>query len=128
MAAIRLTPGSERFACRYLEHIRNAVASFRRALGVSVSAQSPRQLVAVVGRKWLFVVSVGSESQIGLCGDEDDRCVGTEMTYFRHPLVDDVVVAVATVDGDAYDDNVRALIADWTQSVVVLLAGRVPQH
>lgn len=50
------------------------------------------------------------------------------MTRLGHPLELDVVVAGALVDGEADDDDVRALVAQWSQSIVVFLSRCVPQH
>lgn len=50
-------------------------------------------------------------------------CVTTKGAYFIH----DVLQRVRAVDGEAHEDDVCLGVREWTQPVVFLLAGRVPQ-
>jgi len=124
--ATELSSDSQRLPRGSLEHVSDAVAGLRRALDVRIDAQLARQLVAVVGRHQLRRAAV--PPQVDLGGDEDDRCVAAVMADLGHPLHLHVVEAGDAVDGEADDDGVRAPVAERPQSVVVLLAGRVPQH
>lgn len=46
----------------------------------------------------------------------------------RSNLVHDIFKGVRAVDGEADEDQVGLRVGEWTQSVVFLLAGRIPQR
>ena len=65
--------------------------------------------------------------QILLVSHQDYGNVGAEVTNLGGPLLRDVLQTVGTVDGETHENDVGVGVGEWTQTVVVLLASRVPQ-
>lgn len=75
-----------------------------------------------------LVDRLGVIPEVLLAADEDDRQARAEVEDFGDPLLLDVVERVGRVDGEADEDNVRVGVRQRTESVVVLLAGGIPQR
>jgi len=74
-----------------------------------------------------FPLRVLVVSKILLVAHEDDRHVRAKVTHFRRPLLRDVLQAVRRVDREAHENHVRVRIRERSKTIVVLLAGGVPQ-
>ena len=96
-----------------------------------VRFDGPAQFLSFVRRNRRLVTGARyprTVPQVGLGADEDRRSSRTEVADLWNPLESDVVEAVAVLDGEADDDDVGVGVRQWTQLLVVFLAGRVPQR
>ena len=117
-----------------LEHLADALLRLGRTLEVAERVNLLRHGASLLVFHWLllhllqFLDRVGVVSQILLVSHQDDRHVGTEVTHLGGPLLGDVLETVGTVDGETHEDDVGVGVGERTQTVVVLLTGRVPQR
>ena len=131
--ALLLLLGLECGACGGLKHLADALLGLGGALEVGVRADlvghgapllRTHRLLLHLHQLTLRVLVI---AQILLVPHQDDGHVGAEVLHLGRPLLGDVLQTVGAVDGEAHEDDVGVWVGERPQSVVVLLAGRVPQ-
>lgn len=66
-------------------------------------------------------------AEVGFSSHQDDRRTGTVVRDFRVPLGADVLKGGAVYQAEADEEDVRLRVGEWSQSVVVLLTGGIPE-
>lgn len=123
----------ERCAGCVFKDFADALAGLGGALEVSDGADLLCDGHALFGRDGAlgglaeFVDDLGVVSEVLFAADEDDGEVLAEVEHFGDPLFLHVVERVGRVDGEADEDDVRVRVRERTQTIVVLLAGGIPE-
>ena len=117
-----------------LKHFPHALASLGTALEVADGANLLRNRHTLLGadrplaRLAQLLNNLGVSSQILLASDKDDGQILAEVEHLRDPLLLDVVERVGRVNSEADQDHVAVGVRERSQSVVVLLAGGIPER
>lgn len=74
-----------------------------------------------------FLNDLGVVTKIFLATDKNDGQVLAEVKHLRDPFFLDIVETVRGVNGKADKDHMRVRVGKRAQTVVVLLAGGIPQ-
>jgi len=121
-------------SCRRIEHLLHAVVVHSRTFVVRHGGNATGYMASLGTLYRLLFQSTQLDnglligSQVRLVADHHDRDIGAEVTHLRPPFLRDVRQTVWIVDGEADEDNVGVRVGQRSQSVVVLLSGRVPQR
>jgi len=132
LAALPLAVG-EGCTCRVLKDLPDALACLCRALDVLDGADSLLHFLALLHGDWLLgslvqlLNGLGVESQILLAAYKDNREPGAEVQDFGDPLLLNIVERIGRVDGETDEDDMRVWVGEGSESIVILLASRIPQ-
>jgi hypothetical protein len=133
VAALSAAAREESSAGSVLKHLANTLVGLGRALEVLVGADLLTDLLTLFGRHGLLaglaklLDRLLVVSQILLAANENDGETLAEVKDLRNPLLLDVVKRVGGVDGEANQDDMGIGVGQGTETVVVLLASRIPK-
>jgi hypothetical protein len=133
VAALSAAAREESSAGSVLKHLANTLVGLGRALEVLVGADLLTDLLTLFGRHGLLaglaklLDRLLVVSQILLAANENDGETLAEVKDLRNPLLLDVVKRVGGVDGEANQDDVGVGVGQGAETVVILLASRIPE-
>ncbi|KAB8282562.1 glycine-rich protein [Yarrowia lipolytica] len=128
-----LAVGSQGSSGGMLEDLSHSVVGSGRALQVLAGANLLGHGISLLGRDGSLGRSsqlldgLGVVSQVDLATDQQNRHALAKVQHLGDPLLLHVVERVGAVDGEADDDDVGVGVGQGSQSVVILLAGGIPQ-
>lgn len=98
-------------------HCTNLLCDRHTLLGTNRSLRSLAELID----------NLGIVTQVLLAPNQDDGQVLAKVKYFRDPLLLNIVERVGRVDSEADENDVRVRVGKGTETIVVFLAGGIPE-